>query len=60
MVNFIIRFLREEDGPTAVEYAMMLALIAGAVLGGVSLVGSATAGMYENSGKELDTFLNKS
>jgi len=27
LANFIKRFLGEEDGPTAVEYAVMLALI---------------------------------
>jgi pilus assembly protein Flp/PilA len=27
MLNFVVDFLKREDGPTAVEYAVMLALI---------------------------------
>ncbi|MFO0811725.1 MAG: Flp family type IVb pilin [Gemmatales bacterium] len=27
MLNAVIRFLKDEEGPTAVEYAVMLALI---------------------------------
>ena len=33
------RFLREEDGPTAVEYAVMLALIIIVCLASISVVG---------------------
>lgn len=40
-------FLREEDGPTAVEYAVVLALIV-AVIASVSNIGGATNSMYTN------------
>lgn len=30
--NNLIRFLRDEDGPTAVEYAVLLAIISGGAL----------------------------
>ncbi len=33
-------FLKSEDGPTAVEYAVMLALIVVVCIGGVTLVGT--------------------
>jgi pilus assembly protein Flp/PilA len=36
----IRRFLNEEDGPTAVEYAVMLSLIVIACISSISSVGS--------------------
>ena len=38
--NTIIRFLKKEDGPTAVEYAVMLALIIVVCLAAITAVGS--------------------
>lgn len=35
-----IRFIQEEDGPTAVEYAVMLALIVVVCLGTIGTIGS--------------------
>ncbi len=43
MKNFagsIVRFLQEEDGPTAVEYAVMLALIIVVCLAAVGTIGT--------------------
>ena len=40
------RFLASEDGPTAVEYAVMLALVLVAVIAGIMTVGGSTGGMY--------------
>ncbi len=37
-----VRFLHEEDGPTAVEYAVMLALIIMVCVGAIQAVGSGT------------------
>jgi pilus assembly protein Flp/PilA len=37
----IERFLRDESGPTAVEYAVLLALILGTIIIGVSAFGNA-------------------
>jgi len=34
-----VRFIKEEDGPTAVEYAVMMALIIVVCLGSVGLIG---------------------
>lgn len=45
----VLRFLREEEGPTAVEYAVMLALIAAAVVGSVGLVSQATVESLDES-----------
>lgn len=40
------RLEREEDGPTAAEYAVMLAVIAGAALVGFSTFGEGVYGLY--------------
>jgi pilus assembly protein Flp/PilA len=40
MVKHIVRFMREEDGATAVEYGLMVALIAGAIVIAVRLIGT--------------------
>ena len=50
--NFLSRcleFLREEDGPTAVEYAVMLALIVAVCVGAVGTLAEATKGSFDAS-----------
>jgi pilus assembly protein Flp/PilA len=44
----LIEFMRKEDGPTAVEYAVMLALILVVVLAAVANIGGETNSMYTN------------
>jgi pilus assembly protein Flp/PilA len=44
----VVAFLEEEDGPTAVEYAVMLALIIVVLIAAVSSIGSTTSAMYDN------------
>jgi pilus assembly protein Flp/PilA len=36
----VVKFLREEDGPTAVEYAVMLALIIVVCIAAITTLGS--------------------
>jgi len=36
----IVNFLKEEDGPTAVEYAILLALIIVVCIGSIRTIGS--------------------
>ena len=40
MVKHIVRFMREEDGTTAVEYGLMIALISAALVTAVVLLGT--------------------
>ncbi len=47
----------EEDGPTAVEYAVMLALIVGVCIGAVHTMAAATADSFNTSADELDSVL---
>jgi pilus assembly protein Flp/PilA len=46
--QLVVSFLREEDGPTAVEYAVMLALVLVAILAAVANIGGTTSGMYND------------
>ncbi len=50
----IIHFLRSEDGPTAVEYAVMLALILLAIMGSVKVLQTRTGDVYNRCGTELN------
>ena len=47
------RLLVEEDGPTAVEYAVMLALILMVCVGGVQLLGQATGNSFTDTGNQI-------
>ncbi len=42
------RFLKSEDGPTAVEYAVMLALIIVVCLTAITAVGTQAAAQFNN------------
>jgi pilus assembly protein Flp/PilA len=42
----LLRLLLEEGGATAVEYAVMLAMILMVVIGAISAVGTETGGMW--------------
>ena len=39
MAKHILRFMQEEDGTTAVEYGLMVALITAALVASVTLLG---------------------
>lgn len=47
-VRATVDFLKKEDGPTAVEYAVMLALILVAIFAAVANIGTTTSEMYDN------------
>ena len=51
--NFVVDFVTREDGPTAVEYAVMLALIIVAVIGAVTTVGTKSSGTFTTTGTAL-------
>ena len=58
--SFVYRFIAEEDGPTAVEYAVMLALIVMACISAVRAVGSSTAESLSNSGNRISSMMGGS
>ena len=39
IMNFITKFICEEDGVTAIEYGLIAALIAVLIIGGVTVIG---------------------
>jgi pilus assembly protein Flp/PilA len=47
-VRKAVAFLKEESGPTAVEYAVMLALILVVIMAAVATIGRETDNMYNN------------
>ena len=51
--NSIKRFLASEDGPTAVEYAVMLALIIVVCLTAIQAVGTNAQGTFNNVAGQL-------
>ena len=42
MIKKLLKFIKDEDGVTAVEYAVMAALIALVVIAGATVLGTAT------------------
>ncbi len=56
MKNFaskVTRFLESEDGPTAVEYAVMLALIVVVCLGAITSIGSSASSTFSSVAGQL-------
>jgi pilus assembly protein Flp/PilA len=49
----ILKLLRDDDGTTAVEYAVMLALIIVAAIAGIATVGQGNGGLWSNNGQQL-------
>jgi pilus assembly protein Flp/PilA len=52
-ISKVRRFLTSEDGPTAVEYAVMLALIVVAVIGIVTSLGKSVSGTFSTVSSTL-------
>ncbi len=48
LIVAVKNFLNEEDGPTAVEYGVMVALIAAVVVAGATLLGTQTDLVFTN------------
>ena len=40
MVNQFVRFMQEEEGATAIEYGLLASLIAGVIVGAVTILGA--------------------
>lgn len=54
-MNFIKKFIREEDGVTAIEYGLIAALIAVVIIGAVTLVGTQLKSVFSFIGTSLQT-----
>lgn len=53
MFRWVPGFIREEDGPTAVEYAVMLALIIAVCITAITALGSAANNTFSYVGTEV-------
>jgi pilus assembly protein Flp/PilA len=51
----LVRFLKSEDGPTAVEYAVMLALIIVVCIAAISALGSNASNTFSYVGNNVNT-----
>ncbi len=53
MIGYLKRFLKEEKGPTAVEYAIMLALVALAIAAGTPGIRDAVLTIFTDTATAL-------
>ena len=51
----LVNFLKQEDGPTAVEYAVMLALIIVVCIAAISALGSNASNTFQYVGNTVNT-----
>ncbi len=59
MIDTINRFLRDESGPTAVEYAVLLALLVGMMIASMTYVGDEAKAMSDICVNGIDDALSK-
>ncbi len=53
--QFAVAFLKNEDGPTAVEYAVMLALIVVVCIGAITTLGSNASKTFTSVGNAISS-----
>ena len=58
-MQFIKNFIKEEDGVTAIEYALIAALIAGVIIAAVTLLGGNINTIFTNLKTKLDPVTTK-
>jgi pilus assembly protein Flp/PilA len=51
--NAVVKFLKSEDGPTAVEYAVMLALIIVVCLAAITAIGTKGSATFQTVADKL-------
>jgi pilus assembly protein Flp/PilA len=52
--QFVVDFVKREDGPTAVEYAVMLALIIVVCIGAITALGSNANKTFTTAGAAIN------
>ncbi len=57
MKQFFLKFLASEDGPTAVEYAVMIGMIVAVCIASVNVLATGTADSFDQSASQLSTVL---
>lgn len=57
MKEILLQLIFDEDGPTAVEYAVMIALIVAGCLSSIGLLSANTAASFDSSADQLNGVL---
>ena len=55
LTKFVVDFAKREDGPTAVEYAVMLALIVVVCIGAITALGSNAKATFTSVSTSIGT-----
>jgi pilus assembly protein Flp/PilA len=55
LVQLVKSFIREEDGAAAIEYGLIAALIAVAIIGGATVLGTELDGLFTRLGNCMTT-----
>ncbi len=53
MTKFVSRFVKDESGATAIEYGLIVALIAVVIIGAVTAVGTSLSGQFNSINSKL-------
>lgn len=53
MKDQLIKFWKDEEGATAIEYALIAGLIAVAIIGALGLLGGEIGGLFNNIANKL-------
>jgi pilus assembly protein Flp/PilA len=53
LISSVVQFLRREDGPTAVEYAVMLSLIIIVCVASIAILGQKASSTFTTVGRTL-------
>jgi pilus assembly protein Flp/PilA len=53
MVNQVLGFMNDEEGPTAIEYGLLAALIAAVIVGIVGTLGTTLQGVFTNIDNQI-------
>lgn len=54
MTNFAKRFLKDESGATAIEYGLIVALIAVVIVTAVTTLGGKLSGAFDKAGNAIE------
>ncbi|HWT80605.1 MAG TPA: Flp family type IVb pilin [Candidatus Methylomirabilis sp.] len=54
MLNYLLRLYRDDQAATAVEYAVLLALILVAIISAINAVGNSTSGLWASDANQIE------
>lgn len=54
MTKFVTRFMKDESGATAIEYGLIVALIAVVIVTAVTTLGTKLSGAFDKAGNAVE------